>query len=103
MSTPALASAFPAPPLPPPLTSFVGREREVAAVSEVLMTARLVTLTGAGGSGKTRLAAEVARAVAPRFAGGVVWIELGAITDPSLVAGHVVSSLGIEAGSRPPG
>jgi predicted ATPase/DNA-binding SARP family transcriptional activator len=84
------------------LTSFVGREREVAAVADVLGSARLVTLTGAGGSGKTRLAAEVARTVAPRFGAGVAWIELAAITDPGLVAGHIAATLGIEAGSRAP-
>jgi predicted ATPase/DNA-binding SARP family transcriptional activator len=84
------------------LTSFVGREREVAAVADVLASARLVTLTGAGGSGKTRLAAEVARTVAPRFGAGVVWIELAAIADPAHVAGHIAATLGIEAGGRAP-
>ena len=79
----------------------MGREREVAAVADVLASARLVTLTGAGGSGKTRLAAEVARSVAGWFPAGVVWIELAAITDPALVAGHIATALGVEATGRP--
>ncbi|HEX6048209.1 MAG TPA: BTAD domain-containing putative transcriptional regulator [Gemmatimonadaceae bacterium] len=103
MSQPAVRPA-PAPivaSLPPTLTSFVGREREVAAVADVLAVARLVTLTGAGGSGKTRLAAEVARSVASRFPAGVAWIELAAITDPALVVGHIAAALGIESTGRP--
>ena len=87
--------------LPPTLTSFVGREREVAAVGDVLASARLVTLTGAGGSGKTRLAAEVARTVAGRFPGGVVWIELAGVTEPTLVASYIATALGVESSGRP--
>ena len=79
----------------------MGREREVAAVADVLASARVVTLTGAGGSGKTRLAAEVARSVAGRFPAGVIWIELAAITDPALVAGHIATALGVETTGRP--
>src|SRR5687768_2765433 len=97
MSPPSRPPAFPS-----TLTSFVGREREVAAVSDVLLTSRLVTLTGAGGSGKTRLAGEVARSVESRFPGGVVWIELAAITDPALVIGHLATALGVEGAGRPP-
>ena len=74
----------------------------MAAVSDVLLTSRLVTLTGAGGSGKTRLAAEVARSVESRFPGGVVWIELAALTDQALVVGHLATALGVEGAGRPP-
>src|SRR6187551_1959749 len=81
--------------VPAPLTSFVGREREVASVAEALTTARLVTLTGAGGSGKTRVAAEVSRSAAERFADGVAWVELAPITDPGHVIGHIAATLGI--------
>ena len=81
--------------MPAPLTLFVGREREVRAVGEALTTARLVTLTGAGGSGKTRVAAEVARSAADRFADGTAWVELAPVTDPDHVIGHIAATLGI--------
>src|SRR5512144_1611848 len=93
------------PPSPPPLaslTSFIGRDGEVAAIADQLTSARLVTLTGAGGSGKTRLASEVLRSVASRFRDGAVWIELAAITEPDLVLGHLAASLGIGGAGRPP-
>ena len=62
--------------VPAQLTTFVGRERELAAVLGLLPIARLVTLTGAGGSGKTRIAAEVARSLAEHLSDGVAWIEI---------------------------
>src|SRR5689334_20088423 len=95
--TPAAFTALaPAPAAAPTsLTSFIGREREVAAVSDLLESGRLVTLTGAGGSGKTRLAAELMRVVAGRFRDGAAWIELAAVTESPLVAGQVASALGI--------
>ena len=89
-------------PVPPPATSFVGREREVAALAELLATARLVTLTGAGGSGKTRLAMEIACAVCTRFADGASWIELAPFADSKLVAAHVAAALGIGGIGRSP-
>jgi predicted ATPase len=61
-----------------------------------------VTLTGAGGSGKTRLAAEVMRATADRFRDGAAWIELAPITEPELLLGLVATSLGIGGAGRPP-
>ncbi|MGH7529352.1 MAG: protein kinase domain-containing protein [Gemmatimonadales bacterium] len=82
---------------PPPaqLTSFIGRERETAAVQALLEDARLVTLTGAGGSGKTRLALEVASRVAARYPDGVAWVELAPLSNPDLVAHHVADALGV--------
>ena len=62
--------------LPAQMTPLIGREHEVHDLSELVMTERLVTLTGTGGCGKTRLAAEVAARVADRFEGGVWWCEL---------------------------
>lgn len=88
---------------PPPvasLNSFIGRESEVAAVSQQLTASRLVTLTGAGGSGKTRLASEVVRAVAGRFRDGAAWVELAAVTEPEFVLGHIAASLGVSGGGR---
>ncbi len=77
---------------PTPLTSFVGRARDVAAVTELLTEARLVTLTGAAGSGKTRLALAVAERLA---ADSAAWVDLAALTDPSLLVTHVAAQVGI--------
>ena len=71
--------------LPMALSSFVGRERELADVQARLTGARLVTLTGVGGCGKTRLALEVAQAVLGRYPDGVWLVELAALADPALV------------------
>jgi len=88
--------------LPTRLTSFVGRERELATVSELLKSARLVTLTGPGGTGKTRLALRVASDMLQRFDHGVFFVELAPITDPHLVPSVIGSTLGIgEEGPRP--
>jgi predicted ATPase/class 3 adenylate cyclase len=81
--------------LPAQLTSFVGRERDLVAVAELLRTARLVTLTGPGGTGKTRLALQVAAETADRFADGVWFVPLAPIREPSLVAPTVASAIGL--------
>jgi predicted ATPase/DNA-binding SARP family transcriptional activator len=81
--------------LPPPPTSFVGREAELAEIREALGNARLVTLTGAGGSGKTRLALQVAAAALPAYADGVWLVELASLQDPTLVPQAVATSLGL--------
>ena len=87
--------------LPIPLTSLVGREREIEAVTAALRGPyRLVTLTGPGGVGKTRLAAAVAADVAGDFA-NVSYVALASITDPGLVAQAIASVLGVrEAGGE---
>jgi non-specific serine/threonine protein kinase len=95
------ASRF-SPYLPASLTSFIGREREVAALQDLLIAGRLVTLTGAGGSGKTRLAAEVVRVTASRFRDGVAWVELAPITEPELVPSYIATSLGIGGAGQAP-
>jgi hypothetical protein len=88
--------------LPVPLTSFVGREQELASVSQRLRTARLLTLTGVGGSGKTRLAIEVARLLADSYQDGARLVELAPITDAALVPYRVAAALDVpESASRP--
>ena len=79
----------------PVLTSFVGRGAAVGEVAGLLGERRLVTVTGPGGMGKTRLAGEVARAVAGRFADGVWLAELAAVIDPAQVAPAVAVTLGV--------
>src|SRR5829696_4730517 len=80
--------------LPVRLTSFVGRRAELAAVSALLGGRRLVTLTGVGGSGKTRLAAQLAADLAERWPDGVWWVELEAVTDPAQVAEVAAATIG---------
>jgi predicted ATPase/DNA-binding CsgD family transcriptional regulator/class 3 adenylate cyclase len=81
--------------LPIQLTSFVGRAGELAAVERLLRGERLVTLTGMGGAGKTRLAAQAAADLADYWPDGVWWVDLGPVTDPALVAELTVSTIGV--------
>ncbi|MBV1848784.1 BTAD domain-containing putative transcriptional regulator [Catellatospora tritici] len=81
--------------LPAGLTSFVGRERELVRVTELAAGHRLVTLTGPGGTGKTRLSVEVARDLAGRLPGGVALVELAAVTEPDQVPYAVAAALGL--------
>ena len=82
--------------LPLPLSSLVGRERERTEARQLLAERRLLTLTGPGGSGKTRLALAVAGDVAGEFEDGVWWVELAPISDPELVAQEVARVLTIK-------
>jgi non-specific serine/threonine protein kinase len=85
-----------------PLTTFVGRKRERAEIRRLLPGARLVTLLGAGGSGKTRLALQVATEVLGEYPDGAWLVELEALTDGTLVAGSVAQALGVrEEPGRP--
>jgi predicted ATPase/DNA-binding CsgD family transcriptional regulator len=89
--------------LPVPLTPFVGREPEVAAVSSLLHgQMRLITLTGPGGVGKTRLALRVAELQTSHFGDGITFVPLAAVTDPDLVAATVAQALGIREASDQP-
>jgi predicted ATPase len=91
--------------LPVQRTGFVGREKEVAAAKELLLRpdVRLVTVTGPGGIGKTRLAVQVASALIESFPGGTHFVPLSSLSDPGLIASAIVQTLGIrEAGSRSP-
>jgi predicted ATPase len=81
--------------LPLQVNRFIGRERDITAVSELLLTSRLLTLAGTGGGGKTRLALQVATGLVEEFAHGVWWVELAALSDPLLVPQAVASTLGI--------
>ena len=82
--------------LPAPRTSFVGREREMVEVKRLLSMTRLLTLTGAGGSGKTRLALEVAKELVGAYPDGVWMVELAPLSDPNLVAQGVAGALKIQ-------
>src|SRR6202795_2888131 len=88
--------------LPYPLTSFIGREREIAQLEELVTANRLVTLTGAGGAGKTRLAIEVASRLVGAFPDGVGVVELAARSDPGLVPQTTAQALEVkEQPARP--
>ncbi len=97
----SLSSASPAPSplphhnLPLQLTSFIGREKEMAAVIHLLQTARLVTLTGPGGTGKTRLALRVAGDLLDQYEDGVWLVELAPLADPALVSTIAARALGL--------
>jgi predicted ATPase/DNA-binding CsgD family transcriptional regulator len=80
--------------LPVQLTGFVGRQQELAKVGELLGDSRLVTLTGTGGVGKTRLAMQAAAELADRWPDGVWWVDLAAVTDAAEVGDAVVTAVG---------
>src|SRR5262245_61753641 len=81
--------------LPLELTSFIGRERETAELCHLVSTTRLLTLTGAGGSGKTRLALQVVRALTADTQREFAWVELAALNDPAHIAPHIARACGI--------
>jgi predicted ATPase len=85
--------------LPRPASSFVGRDREVEELTALLRdSARLLTLTGPGGSGKTRLAIEAAAELVPEFPSGVFWVELAPLREPDLVPDTIAQTLGAQNG-----
>jgi predicted ATPase len=85
--------------LPRPASSFVGREREVGeVVAQLRDGTRLLTLIGAGGSGKTRLAIEAAAELVPEFKNGVFWVGMAALREPALVAETIALTLGAKGG-----
>src|SRR5215469_7356767 len=82
--------------LPKPLTSFIGRERELAQATRLLQDSYLVTLTGPGGSGKTRLCIALAEAVAGDYPDGVYFVSLAPVQDPGLVPSTIAQSIGLQ-------
>jgi len=82
--------------LPAPLTSLIGREAELAELENRLLTARLVTLTGTGGVGKTRLALAAAAQVAPQFADGAYFVDLSPSPNEPALLSAIATSLGVE-------
>src|SRR5215831_16495308 len=82
--------------LPVELTSFVGRRQELAEVKRLLGTSRLLTLTGPGGAGKTRLAIRAADDMARGFPDGVWFVDLAPIDDPLLTSQAIFGALGLQ-------
>jgi predicted ATPase len=88
--------------LPTQLTSFVGREAELDVAEALLANARLLTLTGPGGTGKTRLSLQLAANVSERFRDGVWFVPLEPVRDPGLIAPTILTTIGlVESGGRP--
>src|SRR5579859_796700 len=88
--------------LPVQLTPFIGRERELVEIDRLLAGTHLLTLTGSGGTGKTRLSLQAAAALLPDFADGAWLVELAPLADPALVAQSAATALGVrETGGRP--
>ena len=83
--------------LPLQMTSFIGREKEILEIKSLLKAARLVTLTGSGGTGKTRLAQEVAGEALPSFPQGVWLVELASLTDPAQIIPAMAQVLGLQS------
>jgi predicted ATPase/class 3 adenylate cyclase len=88
--------------LPAQLTSFIGRDAEVAEVKRLLSEARLVTLTGSGGCGKTRLSIQAASELGADYSNGVWFVELAPLADPALVPRAVATVLGLREDSKRP-
>src|SRR3989442_1518863 len=89
------------PSLPTQLTSFVGGDGGLAKAGELPRSTRLLTLTGPGGTGKTRLSLQLAADVAERFADGIWFVALEPVRDPGLIAATILTTLGlVEAGGR---
>lgn len=88
--------------LPIPVSSFIGREREIAEVKRLIESSRLITLTGAGGSGKTRLALQVAGQVLDQFPEGVWFISFAPLSEPTLVQQTIASALKVRENPSQP-
>ena len=85
---------------PVQLTSFIGREREIADVKRLLYSSHIVTLTGAGGCGKTRLGIQIAHTLSETFTDGVWLVDLASLHEPALVPQIVAQALGLRPAAR---
>ncbi|HEU0115887.1 MAG TPA: tetratricopeptide repeat protein, partial [Thermomicrobiales bacterium] len=103
-AAPSFEPPQPAGAIPAPLTPFIGRARETAALAALLRRdgVRLVTLVGPGGVGKTRLAVRTAETLAESFADGVAFVPLAAIRSPARVASAIAEAIGARDDERPP-
>lgn len=81
--------------LPVGVAEFIGRERERAKVADLVAASRVVTLTGTGGCGKTRLAVEIVAEVATRFSDGACWVDLQGVSEPELVTAAIGGAVGV--------
>lgn len=88
--------------LPVPLTSFVGREKELKEIAKLVSSSRLLTLTGPGGVGKTRLAIQTANDSLGKFKEGVLWVGLVGLADENLIPQEIAQSLGVREQSQEP-
>ena len=100
LSPAAAPQALPRTNVPEPVSELIGRDEELAEIVDLVGTHRLVTLTGAGGIGKTRLAVALARESWPHFADGVWLVQLSSLTDPRLVPAVVAAAVGLELGGE---
>ncbi len=96
-AAPARREEAPCSQLPAPLTAFLGREAELVELAALIAAHRMLTLTGAGGVGKTRLALALANAAQARFPDGMWFVDLAAVTEPALVVRSVATALGVAA------
>ncbi len=87
--------------LPPALTSFVGRSNDIAELSDSLPLYRWITLTGPGGTGKTRLAIETARVNTGNFGGGVIYVPVGDLTEPAMLLERIAQQVQLESSQAP--
>ena len=94
-TTLAVGDAADVPNLPVPLSSFVGREEELGELRQELAGTRLLTVTGPGGCGKTRLVLRCASELSDRFPDGVWWVDLAPLAEERLVAATVAEALGV--------
>jgi len=97
-----VSSITPRSNLPTPLTSFIGREKELKEISGLLSSCRLLTLTGPGGVGKTRLAIQTAHDSIKKFKDGVFWVGLVGLPDGSLIPQEIAQSLNVRGASHEP-
>ena len=98
----SVSSRIPRSNLPTPLTSFIGREKELKKISTLLSSCRLLTLTGPGGVGKTRLAIQTAHDSIKKFKDGVFWVGLVGLSDGSLIPQEIAQSLKVRGASNEP-